>query len=184
MDFHVAVFTGIVEIAVRFVEEFVAHWYTDSRHHVEAWGVLGIPGCACVTTSGCDPNLRNQPWSHGLTLLRSAAVSEPHWVLTYDFLNLSDRMVQHLLKSYHKVHRVEVINIMMSVPREASAAWDHEPYVLVDVQLVVRGPEVTRATMLVLCQIGTDMLTRKISVKSHVLATHLIVLQRYNKSIA
>ena len=177
MDFHVAVFTGIVEIAVRFVEEFVAHWYTDSRHHVEAWGVLGIPGCAYVTTPGRDPHLRNQSWCHGLTLLWSVAVAEAHWVLTYDFLNLSDSMVQHLLKGNHKVHRVEMIDIMVPVPREASAAWDHEPYVLVDVQLVVRGPEVTRATMFVMRQIGTDMLARKISVKGHVFATHLIVLQ-------
>ena len=177
MDFHVAVLASVVEVAVRFVEEFVAHWYTDSRHYVEAWGVLGIPGCAYVTTSGCDPNLRNQSWSHGLALLWGAAVAEAHWVLTYDFLNLSDSMVQHLLKSNHKVYRVEVIDIMVSVPREASAAWDHEPYVLVDVQLVIRGPEVTRATMLVLRQIGTDMLARKVSVKGHVLATHLIVLQ-------
>ena len=84
---------------------------------------------------------------------------------------------QHLLKGNHKVHRVEMIDIMVPVPREASAAWDHEPYVLVDVQLVIRGPEVTRATMLVMRQIGTDVLTRKISVKGHVLALHLVVLQ-------
>ena len=75
------------------------------------------------------------------------------------------------------MHRIEVINIVVSVPREASAAGNHEPYICVDVKRVARGSEIIRATVFVVCQIGTYMLARKISVEGHVLATHLIVLQ-------
>ena len=75
------------------------------------------------------------------------------------------------------MYRIEVINIVMAVPREASAAGNHEPHICVDIKRVACGPEITRATVFVVRQIGTHMLTRKVSVEGHVLATHLIVLQ-------
>ena len=150
MDFHVAVFTGIIKVAVCFEVEFVAHRYTDSWHHVEARDVLIIPGRSYITTPGRDPHLCNQPWSHGLALLWSVAVAVAHRVFAYNFLNLSNSVVQHLLKCNHEVHRVEMVDIVVPVAGEACAAWNHKPYILVDVKHVVRGPEVARATMLVL----------------------------------
>ena len=184
MDYHVAVLTGIIKVAVCFEVELVVHRYTDSRHYVEARGMLDVPGRAYITTPGRDPHLCNQPWSHGLALLWSVAVAVAHRVFAHEFLNLSNSMVQHLLECNQEMHRVEVVDIVVSVSREASAAWNHKPYILVDVKHVVRGPEVARATMLVLRKIGANMLTRKVSVEGHVLATHLIVLQRNNNSIA
>ena len=72
---------------------------------------------------------------------------------------------------------IKVINIVVAVPREASAAWNHEPHICVDIKRVACAPEITRATVFVVRQIGTHMLTRKVSVEDHVFAGHLIVLQ-------
>ena len=69
-----------------------------------------------------------------------------------------------------------MINIVMAVPRKASAAGNHEPHICVDIKRVACGPEITRATVFVVRQIGTHMLTRKVSVEDHVFAGHLFVM--------
>ncbi len=184
MDYHVDVLTGIVKVAVCFEVELVAHRYTYSRHHVKARGVLVVPGRACITTPGRDPHLCNQPWRHGLALLWSVAVAVAHRVFAHNLLNLSNSMVKHLLECNQEMHRVKVVDVVVSVSREASAARNHEPYILVDIKRMVRGPEVTKAAMLVLRKVCANVLTRKVSVKGHVLASHLIVLERDNKTVA
>ena len=77
-----------------------------------------------------------------------------------------------------------MVDVMVAVPREASAARKHESHVCVDVERVARASEFTRAAMLVMRQVSAHMLTRKVSVEDHVLARHLFIVQRYNKSIA
>ena len=44
---------------------------------------------------------------------------------------------------------VEVINVVMAVPREASAAWNHESHICVDIKRVACAPEITRAAVFV-----------------------------------
>ena len=92
MNLHVAVLTGVVEVAVGFVEEFVAHWEANGWNHVEARDVAIVPGCAHIATSGRDTNLRNQSWNHRLALLWSETVAEAHRVFTDNFLNLVNSM--------------------------------------------------------------------------------------------
>ena len=77
-----------------------------------------------------------------------------------------------------------MVDVMVAVPREASAARKHESHVCVDIKRVARASEFTRAAMLVMRQVSAHVLTRKVSVEDHVLARHLFVVQRYNKSIA
>ena len=184
MNLHVAVLAGVVEVTVGFIVELVVHWEADGWNHVEARDVATIPGFASISTLRRDADLRHQSWSHYLALLRSDSTAKPQRVFANNFLNLVNSMLQHSLEGHHKVYWVKVIDVVMAVPREASTARKHESHVCVDVKRVARASEFTRAAMLVVRQVSAHVLTRKVSVEDHVLARHLFVVQRYNKSIA
>ena len=77
-----------------------------------------------------------------------------------------------------------MVDVVVAVPREACAARKHESDLCVDIEHVASASEFTRATMLIMREVSAHMLTCKVSVKDHVLARHLFVVQRYNKSIA
>ena len=85
-------------------------------------------------------------------------MSVAHRVLTYYFVNLTSSVEQDSLKCYHEVHWVEMIDVMVPVRWEASAAWDHEPYVGIDVKRMIVRPEIGRALVPVLRDICTDVL--------------------------
>ena len=93
MNFHVTVLTGVVEVAVGFVEEFVVHWKANGWNHVEARDVAIIPGFAHISTICRDADLRNQSWNHCLALLWSETIAEPHRVFANNFLNLVNSML-------------------------------------------------------------------------------------------
>ena len=143
-----------------------------------------MPGLANIAPFCCDANLRHQSWSQHLTLLRSDTVAKPQRVFANNFLNLVNSMLQHSLEGHHKLYWVKVVDVVMAVPREASTARKHESHVCVDVKRVARASEFTRAAMLVVRQVSAHVLTRKVSVEDHVLACHLFVVQRNNKSVA
>ena len=79
-------------------------------------------------------------------------------MLSYHFVNLTNGMVQDPLKCYHELHGVKMIDIMVPVSWEASAAWDHEPHIRIYIKRMVLCPEISRTFVFVLRDICTDML--------------------------
>ena len=77
-----------------------------------------------------------------------------------------------------------MVDVMVAVPGEASAARKHESNIRVHIEHIASASEITGATMLIMCEVSAHMLARKVSVKDHVLACHLFVVQCYDKSIA
>ena len=106
----------------------------------------------------CNPHVRRQSRDHGLALTWGDAVAAAHRVLTYYFVDLTNSVVQYPLKCYHELHGVKMIDVMVPVSGEASAARDHEPHIRIDIKHVIIYAEICRALVLALRYVCTDVL--------------------------
>ena len=160
MNFHVTVLSTIKKVAVGFVVEMIHVRKADGWYNVQARDVLVIPRCTRIMPPRRNPHVRGQSWDHGLAFTWGDAMAVAHWVLTYYFMNLTNGVVQYPLKCYHELHGVKVIDVMVPVSWEASAAWDHEPHIRIDIKRMILCPEISRTCVLVLRDICTDVLAR------------------------
>ena len=158
MDLHVTVLSTVKKVAVRFIVEMVHVRQADSWDNVQARDVLVVPGFPRIMSSCRNTHVRRQPWYHGLALPWCVAMAVAQRVLTDNFMDLANSMVQYTLKRNHKLLGVKIVDIMVPVSREASSAWDHEPHIRIDIKHVIIYAEICRALVLALRYVCTDVL--------------------------
>ena len=74
-------------------------------------------------------------------------------------VDLCGSMPQYSLERNHELHRVEVVNVVVPMSREACPARNHEPYVGVEAEVMIIDAKISRTLMLVMSNIFANMLT-------------------------
>ena len=157
MDLQVTVFSTVKKVAVRFIVKLVHVRQANGWYNVQTRDVLVVPGCPRIMPSCRNTHVRRQPWYHGLALPWCVAMAVAQRVLTDNFMDLANSMVQYTLKRNHKLHGVKMVDIMVPVSREASSAWEHKPHIGIDIKHVVVNAEIRWALVFVVRQIFADV---------------------------
>ena len=74
-------------------------------------------------------------------------------------VDLCGSMPQYSLERNHELHGVKVVDVVVPMSREACPARNHEPYVGIEIEVVIINAKISRTLMLVMSNIFANMLT-------------------------